>query len=1829
MAVELETIAAGIVAGGLEEVTVNGVTYAGSSYDTVSSALKSNAVVAVQGGTHDRVAANAKTVAAKDAAFSGGTNVQNTGGAISVSSGGNFIGENVVITGSTASTNGGGIYATGNVTLVGSTVSKNIALGTGAGGGIRIHNASAVLSVSDTVFENNSSPNGCGGAVYVSNGSGTISNTIFRNNDAKNGGAIYNAGTLLLDGVSFSGNTATNSGSAIYNSGTMIIKDSTFGDGQSIYSNKAATTFTGTVTIGTAAIGGSGFIVSDVNFVFTNTDVLDWQKAAFAVENSGIKSIVFKGAEVQFSSLDLSSSVITIADGEVGTFASGVVLGETQTVAYGDASVTVNKGGLTADKSQVVLVSYASNTLSAVLADTITIDGIGGAFDTFASISAAGFAYTGYTGSYTVTGETALSGEVNNEIINNSTITVDGLLTLGTGSIAGGDIVIDGSKFSAGDTVIANYDASKITGNILIDGDFYGYIDGSDLKLGEAVSAAIMANGKTLVTVGDVVYSGTAYKTFFSAYNSSGADVVVVQDENLTSLPINVADKTVVLDDIIVSGSTANGAAVNVSAAGNTVTMTGSTVSNNTAGAGMIYTNKASVINIKDTVIESNTATGSGGGAIYISGSSTIKPELNLDGVTVRNNDSTRGAVYIYQGQANIANSVFESNEATGSSAGAIFIQGTSYKTTISNTLFKNNSSVGDSAAIENRGVLEIIGGTFTGNTADKNAGAVYAYGGTTTIRNSYFYDNTAVNGGAIFNNSTLELENVTFAGNTCSNAGTAVYSNGTMTVNGAVFGEKQTIYSNSGAVTLKGTIYLGGNLSGSSNGVYQYAGVNFVFTNAADISIKAFTEVGSGLLSVAFNNSGIVNFESADLSDVAVTIDGNASGTIATGVAMGADQKVVFGGNTVSINDGFVGNDTDTVSAITCVDGTLAFSTASTITIDSVGGAFDRFSSISAAESAYTGYTGSYTVTDEIALSGTVNNEIINNSTITVDGLLTLGSGSIAGGNIVIDGSKFSVGDTVIANYDASKITGNISVDGAFYTYTDGSDLKVGQAVAAGIVANGATAAVIGGVHYAGTAYSTISASLNANAVTAVVGGTHSRINTAKTVAAKDITISTGSTTTFNGGALNLSDNAVFFGENIVLSGNTVTGSGGGIYLTGDITLTGSTVSDNTAGSGGGMRVNNAGAVFNISDSIFSGNIATASNATGGAITINSGSGTITDTIFTNNTAVNGGAIYNAGTLVLEGVSFNGNTATTGSGNAIYNAGTMTVKDAVFAAGQTVYSNNKPLTFAGTITIGDSIGGNGFGFDNASLIFTNTETIDWRKNQYTIVNDGIVSIKFNGNEVRFGNATGATSYLDLSATAITIDCALPADDVTLTIASGITLADGQAITVNGIAVTVGTAFTVDDSNYLAAYTANALTLSKIPAENADITGTVTGLDTIASSTNYKGKVFGGETVTGGTVTTASAVTANAGDSNVNALFGGSNINADSTAIVAADSSVNVSGIESANFVFGGHYVAGGTVALTGNTEVTISDGTFNRFVGGGNIVNTGATMRITGDSTLNISGGVFNEVVAGGSNSQGGKITYRGATITTNISGGTFNKRVFGGNIASKQVYATKNAASVTLIDIENNSDINLNIDSGSNDIYFGSDIVAGSYTNGKVIGTTTVTFTGLGENLDFTGVLTGDSTSAGEANKYVTGTRTLVFDDFDGDFSASGIVAFDDVKFINGSEMTFTTTDLRLSPVRNWTFELGSTLNWEMGTNSFFGDTLTIDFGGASLDSNWTIINGCETTLTYWDNGFALNGVVINGETAAWDSALGCYTSENYKLFSENNDLIVGKLA
>lgn len=331
------------------------------------------------------------------------------------------------------------------------------------------------------------------------------------------------------------------------------------------------------------------------------------------------------------------------------------------------------------------------------------------------------------------------------------------------------------------------------------------------------------------------------------------------------------------------------------------------------------------------------------------------------------------------------------------------------------------------------------------------------------------------------------------------------------------------------------------------------------------------------------------------------------------------------------------------------------------------------------------------------------------------------------------------------------------------------------------------------------------------------------------------------------------------------------------------------------------------------------------------------------------------------------------------------------------------------------------------------------------------------------------------------------------------------------------------------------------------------------------------------------------------------------------------------------NNVFSGGVAQGGKPAssfkVAQTVKTTISGGVFDGYVSNGSF----AVTSIQGASTFNISGGVFNGQVSAGGFSSGSMATVNGNVIL-NISGGNFNDYVFGG------CGATSGDASSTRIVGSTSVTVNCQ----DNRVVFGPEgdgdeakawqggLYAGSAGKGNINtpGNSSIAFTGDGRNLYFNrnAVVSGRSQLVEESGApYVTGTRTLAFQNYTGAFGARINDDFTDYVSANGSYVVFTNY-VDLSSVTKWSISVDDIMPeiiWKNGQNNFAGDTIEITVEGELPNNDyWTVICGNDQTISGLERA---RTVTINGTAAIYDSVNGRWQTANHVLFVENGSLMV----
>lgn len=250
-------------------------------------------------------------------------------------------------------------------------------------------------------------------------------------------------------------------------------------------------------------------------------------------------------------------------------------------------------------------------------------------------------------------------------------------------------------------------------------------------------------------------------------------------------------------------------------------------------------------------------------------------------------------------------------------------------------------------------------------------------------------------------------------------------------------------------------------------------------------------------------------------------------------------------------------------------------------------------------------------------------------------------------------------------------------------------------------------------------------------------------------------VTIQHGQSPNIAGGILN--DGALTL-TNCTIANNIVSGVndwGGGIYSSGTLTLINSTVADNTTGASNAY----GGGIFNqgpmmITNSTISGNKTfggTSSPGSGGGIYNVGATATITGSTISGNTAANGGGIFKAGyPVVVINSTISGNSSTGGGGGFYAASGTTDLYN-VTVTNNTANSDDSGVGTGGGVA---NASGNTFNFKN-SIIAMNLNVIPMIPFPLLAEDDCFGAITSQGNNIMYAVDTdyctvaGAVTLVD------------------------------------------------------------------------------------------------------------------------------------------------------------------------------------------------------------------------------------------------------------------------------------------------------------------------------------------------------------------------------------------------------------------------------------------------------------------------------------------------
>ncbi len=569
----------------------------------------------------------------------------------------------------------------------------------------------------------------------------------------------------------------------------------------------------------------------------------------------------------------------------------------------------------------------------------------------------------------------------------------------------------------------------------------------------------------------------------------------------------------------------------------------------------------------------------------------------------------------------------------TTTSGGAIYAAGVSASVDINaGTVIQNfQAANGGAIYLSKIDKLTISGGELSGNQAT-NGGALYLhqiYG--LDISEGTISGNSATNGGAFyFTNDSAHEHLLSIGSETAKEGKSVIIENNSASIAGGAIFMKDGNYGKTYTVTITGNAVLRKNSA-------PKGGAAYLEWTAATLHVKG------GVIGCA--------------NHVATTHDCGANTASDKGGAIFSNS------NLVKISGGLIsGNSAATGGAVHI---NVTWGNAG---LEMTGG------TISGNKATNGNGGGISNVSNNVTVSG---GTISDNSAVLGGGIYTTGTTTVSGGTVsgntaTNGGGIYTTGTFTISD---GTISGNHAVPNSWNSNQQTWGAKPYNWIAAsgfggGIHVAGGTVSMTGGAIQENTAAFGGGIYIESGYAVTISGGTVST-NTAKNFAC-DQSLWTDTTyenkdaaDAFGGGVYVKSKATLTLSDSAKIDGNHSENNAGGIYVGGTATITGATISGNTAeDAGGGIQVYQSSS-FTMTNTTLDGNI---SKGNGGALYFNTNDNKSTATAniskctFTKNTAKNGGAIYvranshgNSYPVKLMGGTTISMNSATSSGDAIY----------------------------------------------------------------------------------------------------------------------------------------------------------------------------------------------------------------------------------------------------------------------------------------------------------------------------------------------------------------------------------------------------------------------------------------------------------------------------------------------------------------------------------------------------------------------------------------------
>ena len=567
-----------------------------------------------------------------------------------------------------------------------------------------------------------SNSGGYGGAIYNENADINIENNTFENNTAESGGAIANRGTAVIKNSEFLNNKSNSlasgkttythngeeytkdiswyngQGGAIYNNGDLLVENSIFSGNLAAYAGGAIYSDSGNVTI-----KNSTFI--------NNTAKSETVDGYFRLNEQG---------EVEY----VDESCIDGRGGALSIAGSGHL-------TVGDSLFERNIAG--AEGGGGAIITYINSEINNSIFRSNNSDSIGGAIVAYSTMLINNSTFTGNKADGGIvqdyTNEVGTGGAIYHEGDN---LTVKDSIFTNNSALAKR---VESNESGTSESYVGSGGAIYNSGNNLL-------IEHSTFENNASVFGGAVSGNSTLTVNNSKFHNNTAKKEY-SYKSAEEPDKYYANDFDGSGGAIdNNGDVKITGSEF--AGNQAAGEGGAIAAWNGNITVNDSVFKNNSA---KYYS--------ENTIQEDYNGYFGDGGAIL---------GYSNDNITITNSvfegnasGASGGAVAFYNGpKATIANSTFTSNSTTGS-GGAVAFSGQTLN--ITDTNFVNNTAK-QGGAINAEGTVNVTALNkdvkFIGNTAEKG-GDIYIADGTLNL-NANQGKEISFNGGIVGKNSIINI---------------------------------------------------------------------------------------------------------------------------------------------------------------------------------------------------------------------------------------------------------------------------------------------------------------------------------------------------------------------------------------------------------------------------------------------------------------------------------------------------------------------------------------------------------------------------------------------------------------------------------------------------------------------------------------------------------------------------------------------------------------------------------------------------------------------------------------------------------------------------------------------------------------------------------------------------------------------------------------------------------------------------------------------------------------------------------------------------------------